>query len=310
MESHPNVRVYTGTPHATGYALALHAGAGGRMDELSLDEQGQYPAGLADAYRAGEDILAGGGSALDAVCATVRQLEDNPLFNAGRGAALTADGVAELDASVMTGDGRAGAIGASRHATNPVLAARKIMESSSHVFLVAPSVDLVTGWGLRVAEPAYFITAARRRQLDNVRSHETAGSRHGTVGAVAVDVHGHLAAATSTGGMVNQSEGRVGDTPIIGAGNYARDGVVAVSCTGDGEAFIQGVVAHEVSARVRYLRADLTEAVAGTINDEVAGREATGGIIAVGADGRIVIAHNSPAMFAAFRDGDELVTLT
>ena len=310
MEHQSGMRVYTGSPRAPGYALALHGGAGGRMEELSLDEQGQYPAGLADAYRAGEDVLAGGGSALDAVCASVQHLEDNPLFNAGRGAALTADGVAELDASVMTGDGRAGAIGASRHARNPVLAARKIMEESSHVFLVAPSVDLLTDWGLRVAEPEYFITAARRKQLDNVRSKELAGSRHGTVGAVALDVRGQLAAATSTGGMVNQSEGRVGDTPIIGAGNYARDGVVAVSCTGEGEAFIKGVVSHEISARVRYLRADLADAVTGTITDEVASREATGGIIAVSAEGGIVIAHSSPAMFAAFRDGDELVTLT
>jgi beta-aspartyl-peptidase (threonine type) len=310
MERYPDVRVLTAAPSETGFALALHAGAGGRMEELSLDEQGQYPAGLADAYLAGEAVLAGGGSALDAVCVTVRHLEDNPLFNAGRGAALTADGEAELDASVMTGDGRAGAIGASRHAKNPVLAARKIMEESSHVFLVAPGVELVTGWGLQVAEPEYFITAARRKQLDNVRSNELAGSRHGTVGAVAVDVYGHMAAATSTGGMVNQSEGRVGDTPIIGAGNYARDAVAAVSCTGDGEAFIQGVVAHEVSARVLHLKAGLADAVAGTIVDEVASRDATGGIIAVSADGGIVIAHNSPAMFAAFRDGDELVTLT
>jgi len=309
MESQPAMRVYRGSPHATGYALALHAGAGGRMEELSLDEQGRYPSGLADAYLAGEGVLASGGSALDAVCATVQHLEDNPLFNAGRGAALTADGEAELDASVMTGDGRAGAIGASRHARNPVLAARKIMEESGHVFLVAPGVQLVTGWGLEVAGPDYFITEARLEQLENVRSADLAGSRHGTVGAVAVDVRGRMAAATSTGGMVNQSEGRVGDTPIIGAGNYARDGVVAVSCTGDGEAFIQGVVAHEVAARVRYLRADLAEAVAGTINDEVASRGATGGIIAVSVDGAIVIAHNSPAMFAAFRDGDELVTL-
>ena len=222
MERYPDIRVLTASPSATGFALALHAGAGGRMEELSLDEQGQYPAGLADAYRAGEEILVRGGSALEAVCVTVQHLEDNPLFNAGRGAALTADGVAELDASVMTGDGRAGAIGASKHAKNPVLAARKIMEESSHVFLVAPSVELMTAWGLRVARPDYFITAARRKQLDNVRSNGLAGSRHGTVGAVAVDVHGRMAAATSTGGMVNQSEGRVGDTPIIGAGNLHR----------------------------------------------------------------------------------------
>jgi len=207
MESQPAMQVYAGSPHATGYALALHAGAGGRMEELSLDEQGRYPAGLADAYRAGEDILAAGGSALDAVCATVQHLEDNPLFNAGRGAALTADGRAELDASVMTGDGRAGAVGASRHAKNPVLAARKVMEESGHVFLVAPGVELVTGWGLQVAEPEYFITEARRKQLDNVRSGALAGSRHGTVGAVAVDVREERdprQRSTPAGGMTNE----------------------------------------------------------------------------------------------------------
>jgi len=310
MKDHTSVRVLTSPSPATGYALALHAGAGGRMKELSPDEQGRYPAGLTEAYLAGEAILAGGGSALDAVCVTVQHLEDNPLFNSGRGAALTADGVAELDASVMTGDGRAGAIGASRHAKNPVLAARKVMEASAHVFLVGPGVELVTAWGLEVAEPEYFITAARQQQLDTVRAKEAAGTRHGTVGAVAVDVHGRLAAATSTGGMVNQSQGRVGDTPVIGAGTYARDGVVAVSCTGDGEAFIQGVVAHEVYARVRYLGADLADAVAGTIRDEIAAREATGGVIAVSSDGGIVIAHSSPAMFAAYRDEDQLIILT
>jgi len=306
----PDMRILTAAPTTTGYALALHAGAGGRMEELSLDEQGGYPAGLTEAYRTGEAILACGGSALDAVCVTVAHLEDNPLFNAGRGAALTAAGDAELDASVMTGDGRAGAVGASRHAKNPVLAARKIMEESSHVFLVAPGRELVTAWGLEVAEPGYFITPARQKQLQNVLENEAAGSRHGTVGAVAVDVHGHTAAATSTGGMVNQSQGRVGDTPVIGAGSYARDGVVAVSCTGDGEAFIQGVVAHEVYARVRYLGADLSDAVVGAIRDEIAAREATGGVIAVSSDGGIVIAHSSPAMFAAYRDEDQLIILT
>jgi beta-aspartyl-peptidase (threonine type) len=303
-------RVLTASSPASGYALALHAGAGGSMGEHTADEQGRYQAGLAEAYVAGEDVLAGGGSALDAVCATVAHLEDNPLFNAGRGAALTAAGDVELDASVMTGDGRAGAVGASRHAKNPVLVARKIMEESSHVFLVAPSLELVTGWGLRVEEPGYFITPARQMQLNHAKVKKAAGSRHGTVGAVAVDVHGRTAAATSTGGMVNQSEGRIGDTPIIGAGTYARDGVVAVSCTGDGEEFIQGVVAHEIYARVRYLGVDLADAVAGTINDEIAGRKATGGVIAVSSEGSVVVAYNSRAMFAAFRDGDQLVTLT
>ena len=136
------------------------------------------------------------------------------------------------------------------------------------------------------------------------------GSRHGTVGAVAVDVQGRVAAATSTGGMVNQSEGRVGDTPIVGAGTYARDGVGAISCTGEGEAFIQGVVAADVAARVRYLGVPMAEAISGTVATELAPRSASGGLIAVAADGSIVVAHNSPMMFSAYSDGERLVTHT
>ena len=309
-EPETNVRVYTAAPGESGYALVLHGGAGGRLSELSLDQQGQYSAGLAEAYEAGEAVLASGGSALDAVCVAVERLENNPLFNSGRGAALTKLGEAELDASVMTGDGCAGAIAVSRYSKNPVLLARKVMEESEHVLIVAPSKELVASWGLETVEPDYFITPVRQEQLRNVQSKLLAGSRHGTVGAVAMDMDGHLAAATSTGGMVNQSEGRVGDTPIIGAGNYAKDGVVAVSCTGAGEAFIEGVVAHEISARMRYSQAELKVAVTRTIEAELDGRGATGGIIAVDADGRIVIAHNSPAMFAAYRDSDRIVTLT
>lgn len=304
------MRVYTAVPAESGYALVLHGGAGGRLSELSLDQQGQYSAGLAEAYQAGEEVLAGGGSALDAVCVTVERLENNPLFNSGRGAALTKLGEAELDASVMTGDGRAGAIAVSRYSKNPVFLARKVMEESEHVLIVAPSRELVAGWGLETVEPEYFVTPVRQQQLKNVQSKALVASRHGTVGAVALDMDGHLAAATSTGGMVDQSEGRVGDTPIIGAGNYAKDGVVAVSCTGAGEAFIQGVVAHEISARIRYAQAGLRDAVVDTIEAEIGGRGAEGGVIVVGADGRIVIAHNSPAMFAAYRDTDGLVTLT
>ena len=143
-----------------------------------------------------------------------------------------------------------------------------------------------------------------------MQAEQLAASRHGTVGAVARDRHGHLAAATSTGGMVNQNEGRVGDTPIVGAGTYARDGVVAISCTGEGESFIRGVVAHDIAARMRYLGQTLPEALRATVEAELDPRGATGGIIAVDAEGRVVVAHNSPAMFGTYTDGDELVTLT
>lgn len=304
------MRIIDISPAPSGFALVLHGGAGGRVAELTFEEEGEYAEGLAVAYRAGEAVLAAGGSALDAVCATVEQLENCPLFNAGRGAALTARGEAELDASVMTGDGHAGAVAVARQAKNPVFAARKVMEETAHVLLVAPSAELLAGWGVETVDPGYFVTEARKQQLANVQARELAQSRHGTVGAVALDVHGRVAAATSTGGMVNQHEGRIGDTPVIGAGNYARDGVVAVSCTGEGEAFIQGVVAHEVYARMHYAGATLSEAVAGTIESELDGRGADGGLIAVGADGRVVVGYNSSAMFAAYEEAGTLVTLT
>ena len=300
---------YDIAPNPHGWALVLHGGAGGRVEELTLDVRGAYTEGLTRAHTAGADVLAAGGSALDAVCATVEQLEDDPLFNAGRGAALTAAGTAELDACVMTGDGRAGAITACRYARNPVLAARKVMEETSAVLLVDPSEARLLDWELATVPPEYFLTPARQQQLRNVQARTVEASRHGTVGAVALDAQGRLAAATSTGGMVNQNEGRVGDTPI-GAGTYARDGVVPISCTGEGEAFIKGVVAHDVASRMRYLGEPLPAAVGATVEEELAGHGAMGGLIAVGADGRVTGAHNSPAMFSAYHDGTRLVTHT
>jgi beta-aspartyl-peptidase (threonine type) len=304
------VQLFQVAPSAAGWALVLHGGAGGRVEELSLEEAGTYTEGLTAAYQAGAAVLAAGGSALDAVCATVERLEDDPLFNAGRGAALTAEGTAELDACVMTGEGRAGAVAASQFARNPVHAARKVLEETPAVLLIAPTAERIAGWDLQTVTPDHFTTPARQMQLRRVQEGLLAGSRHGTVGAVAVDVQGRVAAATSTGGMVNQSEGRVGDTPIVGAGTYARDGVGAISCTGEGEAFIQGVVAHDVAARVRYLGVDLAEAITATVAAELAPRGAMGGLIAVGPDGSVVVAHNSPAMFAAYHDGERLVVHT
>lgn len=297
-------------PDDSGYALVLHGGAGGRVEELSLEAHGLYEQGLAAAYEGGAGILAAGGSAIDAVCETVRRLEDNPLFNAGRGAALTSTGRAELDACVMTGDGRAGAVAVVRTAKNPVLVARAVLEESEHVLLVSPGDDALETWGIERETPDYFVTEARQRQLANVKARRLEGSRHGTVGAVAVDRDGRVAAATSTGGMVNQSDGRVGDTPVVGAGTYARDGFVAVSCTGAGEAFIEGAVAHDIFARMRYGGAELATAVVATIEAELDSRNAIGGVIAVGADGRLVVAHNSPAMFAAYRAETGAVILT
>jgi L-asparaginase / beta-aspartyl-peptidase len=288
-----------------GPSLALHGGAGGRVEELTLDGRAPYADGLQAAYCAGWQVLASGGSALDAVCASVEVLENDPLFNAARGAALTATGHAELDASVMTGAGRAGAVAASKHAKNPVRLARTVMEHTEHALIVDPDVAFLERHGLEVVERDYFVTQARRRQLERVLDGRAVAARHGTVGAVARDVGGHVAAATSTGGMVGQADGRVGDTPIIGAGVYARDDVVAISSTGHGEAFICGVVAYDIAARIRYAGADLAAAARETFEQELGRRGSTGGIIAVGGDGRIVVAHNSPAMFSARGTGQD-----
>jgi len=299
------MEIFAVAPPASGPSLALHGGAGGRVEELALAGQAPYAEGLRAAYRAGWAVLAAGGDALDAVCASVAVLEDDPLFNAGRGAALTATGQAELDASVMTGSGLAGAVAAAKYARNPVLAARAVLERTEHVLIVDPDAGFLARYGLEAVGRDYFVTEERRRQLDRVTGGQAAAARHGTVGAVARDAGGRVAAATSTGGMTGQADGRVGDTPIVGAGVYARDQVAAVSCTGHGEAFIQGVVAHDVAARVRYLGAGLAEAVRGTFADELDRRGATGGLVAVGGDGRVVVAHNSPAMFSARGAGPE-----
>ena len=300
---------------AGSFSLALHGGAGGRIEELSTEVREQFEAGLRLAYNEGQRILSVGGSALDAVCVAVEQLENNPLFNAGRGAALTSAGLVEHDAAVMDGTGLAGAIAKSRYAKNPVFVARSVMQLSEHLLIVDPSRELVIGWGHSIEPQDYFITAARTAQLARVQKERLAsgrlvGPRHGTVGAVARDSNGRVAAATSTGGMVDQHEGRVGDSPIIGAGTYARDGLAAISCTGDGEAFIRGVVAYDIAARMRYLGCTLAEAVAATIENELTAKNASGGLVGVSSDGALVIAHNSPTMFAAFEDGGTLILHT
>lgn len=181
------------------------------------------------------------------------------------------------------------------------------MERSPHVLLADPPVTLLEELGIAQAEPDWFVTERRLKQVRRLRKKQREGT-HGTVGAVALDTAGRLAAATSTGGTANQFTGRVGDSPIIGAGTYARDGVVGVSCTGHGEAFMLGVVAHDVYARMAYGGSDLAAAAQATVEAELKGRDAMGALIALGADGRVVVAMNSDTMLAAWRDGDEVIT--
>jgi L-asparaginase / beta-aspartyl-peptidase len=295
-------------PEDVPYSLAVHGGAGARRTPLSPAKVAECHAGLRRALFAGQQILSRGGTALDAVCAAVVELEDNPLFNAGHGAALTGDGTAELDAAVMTGSGAAGAVAASTFAHNPVLAARCVMERTPHVLLVAPTRSLLESWGLHTAAPEDFVTAHRLEELDQTRRGLTEGARHGTVGAVARDGAGHLAAATSTGGITNQMTGRVGDTPVIGAGTYANDQTVAISCTGDGEKFVRGVAAFDVSARIQYLATELGEAVEATFAERLDTIGGSGGMIAVNAAGDIVFGFNSAAMFRGYLAGDRPVT--
>jgi beta-aspartyl-peptidase (threonine type) len=278
--------------------LLIHGGAGTRSTPLAPTAVPEYRAGLQVALAAGSAKLQQGATALEAVCAAVMALEDNPLFNSAHGAALTADGTAELDAAVMSGDGRAGAIAVSKHIRNPVLGACAVRDQTDHVLLVGPSETLAKQWGLETVPPEYFVTPLRQEQLREILAARAAAPRHGTVGAVALDANGHVACATSTGGIAGQSIGRVGDTAHIGAGSFASDDTVAVSCTGAGEAYIEGCVAHDIAARIRYLGHGLDEAVRATYEAELERRGATGGTIAVTPRGEAVIIHNSDGIFA------------
>jgi len=286
------------------FAIAIHGGAGtlSRKD-MSSTQEAEYRAGLEEALNAGYAVLARGGSSLDAAVAAVRVLEDNPLFNAGRGAVLNRDGVAELDASLM--DGRtlsAGAVSGLQHVKNPIDLARLIMEKSPHVMLVgAGAEEFAKTQGVEMVPNEYFRTPARQRQLE--RSLRGAVTREnelqafGTVGAVALDLNGNLAAATSTGGMTGKRWGRVGDSPIIGAGTYANNESCAVSATGWGEYFIRTVVAHDICAQKEYLKIPLAQAVDNVLNGKMKKLGGDGGVIAIDRQGEVVLEFNSEGMF-------------
>lgn len=292
----------------TNFSLAIHGGCGvmAKLD-LSEDEWIAARRDLGRALEAGYAVLSGGGHAIDAVQAAVVVMEDSPHFNAGHGAALNENGIHELDASIMDGTTlAAGAVCAARHIRNPVLAARAVMEHGDAVLLAGPAADhFAEAQGLAVEEQGYFTTERRRLALAAMKAHAAAGTRasasesekHGTVGAVALDQHGHLAAATSTGGYNNKPDGRVGDSPIIGAGTYARDGVCAVSGTGQGEFFIRHVVGHEVAARMAYLGEDVKTAAARVIMEDLKSYDIGAGLVAVGADGAVAAPYNTDGMF-------------
>jgi len=293
------------------YALAIHGGAGTlQRDAMSAARRTRYHAGLGRALKAGRDILAADGSALDAVVAAVVALEDDPLFSAGRGAVFTAAGTQEMDAAIMEGrDHRAGAVAGIFGPKNPILAARAVMEHSPHVLLIGEgALALCRAQGLAFADRGYFYTAARWRALEQTLVPGAPGDdearRHGTVGAVARDRHGNLAAATSTGGMTGKLPGRVGDTPIIGAGTYADNAGCAVSATGHGEFFIRFGVAHEVAARIAH-RGETLAVAARAVIDDVGRIGGSGGLVAVGRDGELALPFNCSGMYRGYvkRDG-------
>jgi beta-aspartyl-peptidase (threonine type) len=274
---------------------------------MTAEREAAYRAGLETALDLGYEILERGGTSLDAVTEAVRILEDDPHFNAGRGAVLTHDGSAELDASIMDGQGpRAGAVAGVRHVMNPIELARLVMEKSPHVMLIgAGAEEFALEQGLVLVPNSYFRTQRREQELKRALQKERGDNSlnsTGTVGAVALDCAGNLAAATSTGGMTNKRYGRVGDSPIIGAGTYANNESCAVSATGSGEFFIRAVLSHDIHALVYYKKLSVEAAVREVVHQKLKRLGGDGGVIAVDRDGRIAMEFNSEGMFRGARD--------
>ena len=298
--------------------MAIHGGAGTlSRAHISAEQERAYHAALQQVLLAGQAVLAQGGTAMEAVCEAVRLLEDCPLFNAGHGAVFTAQATHELDAAVMDGATlAAGAVAGVSRIRNPVQAARAVMQNGQHVLMVAEGAErMAQEAGLATVEPSYFSTPARHaqllaaqaRQAGVVLDHDGAaalagraideGRKMGTVGAVALDAHGHLAAATSTGGMTNKLPGRLGDSPLIGCGTYADDRTAAVSCTGHGESFIRVAAAHDVCARMAYGGASLGAATQAVVHGALPAVQGTGGLIAVDRQGNVCLPFNTEGMY-------------
>jgi beta-aspartyl-peptidase (threonine type) len=288
----------------TAWRLVIHGGAGLiERGKLSPEQDRDIRAALDRALGAGADLLAKGGAAVDAVEAVIRILEDDPHFNAGRGAVFTYEGTIELDAAIMDGSTRAaGAVTGVSHTRHPVSLARRAMTNTPHVFLRGLGADQYSiEQGLEQVPNSWFMTDERRRQLEEFRGRPGAAAfdidlKYGTVGAVAADGNGHVAAATSTGGLTGKRWGRIGDSPVIGAGTYADDRACAVSATGAGEFFIREAVAHEIGARMRFLGEGPQQA-ADTVMAEVRALGGSGGVIVVTPRGEGVYSFNTPGMY-------------
>jgi L-asparaginase / beta-aspartyl-peptidase len=282
------------------YVLVIHGGAGTILREnMSPELERQYLDKLDEALETGKEILEKGGSSLDAITQTILVMENSPLFNAGKGAVFTAEGVNEMDASIMDGsDLNAGAISGSRHIKNPILGARLVMEKTDHVLLVGDGAEeLARNEGLELVDSSYFFTQSR---YDSYLKAKEKAEKFGTVGAVALDKNGNLAAGTSTGGMTYKMKGRVGDSPIIGAGTYADNTTCAVSATGHGEYFIRNVVAYDISALMKYQNMSLQNAADEVIMNKLKKIGGGGGIVAVDKDGNVAMPFNTPGMYRGY----------
>lgn len=292
--------------------LAIHGGAGG--GSIAEDQEEAYREDVRAALDAGKESLDAGGSSVDAVEAAVRILEDSPLFNAGKGAVFNDDAAHELDASIMSGENlEAGAVAGSKHAKNPITLARTIMEESQHVMLGGDSAD----WfgmqhGVEMVTQDYYYTQRRWDALMRAKEKENEAAGFGTVGAVAIDAAGNLAAATSTGGLTNKHRGRIGDSPIIGAGTYANNDSVAVSATGTGEVFIRGTAAADIAALVRYADIPVKEAARTVIHEKLISLGGTGGVIALDQDGNFAAPYSTKRMTYGYvtEDGQYVIVLS
>ena len=287
------------------YVLVIHGGAGViTRESMDAETENSYRRAMNDALSAGEKILADGGSSLDAVEAVVMWLEDNPLFNAGKGSVFTHEGKNEMDASIMNGnDLSAGAVGGVKHIKNPIRLARTVMERSPHVMLTGDGAEeFAKQHGIEIVDESYFFTQRRwDAHLKGLEEEKTTPSeKHGTVGAVALDKNGNLAAATSTGGMTNKRWNRIGDTPVIGAGTYANNATCAISSTGHGEYFIRWAVAHDISAMMEYKGVSLKEAAAHVVMEKLAAAGGDGGVIGVSKTGEVTMTFNSEGMYRGY----------
>lgn len=299
------------------YALAVHGGAGTILKStMTPEKEAAYQDGLRSAIEAGEAVLRDGGTALDAVTASVCALEDEPLFNAGRGAVFTTAGKQEMDAAIMDGRDRAsGTVAGIFGPKNPVKLARLVMETTPHVCMIGENVlEMGRKAGLDFPEPDYFFTQARWDALQDTLKMISSGTededparRHGTVGAVACDREGNVAAATSTGGWTGKLPGRVGDTPMPGAGNFAENATCAVSGTGHGEVFIRWTAGAEIAARMRHRGESVEQAALHVVMEDLGKNDGSGGVIAVDARGNLTLPFNSEGMYRGWvREGSAL----